>query len=125
MRADVVLIALSLALLVMAIVCVCCLRTTAMELMEQARTARDLLPHDPERAAQEVDALFRRWTQVEKRWQFLSIHEDLMEVTLAVTEARDALDCGDADAACMALSRTMIALDAVLHKELPTPGNIF
>lgn len=125
MRADVVLIALSLVLLATAIACVCCLRATALELMEQARAAQDLLALDPGRAAQQVDELYRRWTDVERRWQFLSIHDDLMEVTLAVTEARDALDCGDADAACMALSRTVIALDAVLHKELPTPGNIF
>lgn len=125
MRADVVLIALSLVLLATAIACVCCLRTTALDLMEQARAAQDLLCLDPARAAQQVDELCRRWTVVERRWQFLSIHEDLMEVTLAVTEARDALDCGDAGTACMALSRAVIALDAVLHKELPTPGNIF
>ena len=125
MRADVVLIALSLVLLATAIACVCCLRTTALDLMEQARAAQDLLCLDHARAAQQVDELCRRWTVVERRWQFLSIHEDLMEVTLAVTEARDALDCGDTGAACMALSRAVIALDAVLHKELPTPGNIF
>lgn len=125
MRADAVLIALSLVLLVMAIVCVCNLRATALDLMEQARAAQDLLAFDPDRAEQEVDALYRRWMSVERRWQFVSIHDDLMEVTLAVSEARDALDCDDTDAAYMALTRTVIALDAVLHKELPTPGNIF
>ena len=45
MRADVVLIALSLVLLATAIACVCCLRTTALDLMEQARAAQlALLP---------------------------------------------------------------------------------
>ena len=95
MRADAVLIALSLVLLVMAIVCVCNLRATALDLMEQARAAQDLLAFDPDRAEQEVDALYRRWMS------------------------------DDTDAAYMALTRTVIALDAVLHKELPTPGNIF
>lgn len=125
MRADVILIALAIVLLATGVVCVCLMRQTALELMDAAQAVSDLLPHEPAAALVLLQDLDARWTAVERRWQFVAIHEDLMEVSLALDEARNALQLDDADSARMACTRIITAIDAILRKELPTPGNIF
>lgn len=125
MRADVILIALAIVLLATGVVCVCLMRRTALDLMDTAQAVSDLLPHEPAAALVLLQDLDARWTAVERRWQFVAIHEDLVEVSLALDEVRDALQLDDADSARMACTRIITTIDTILRKELPTPGNIF
>ena len=63
--------------------------------------------------------------KTEPHWQFIAIHEDLEEVSLALRETQDALLTDDLSAAKVACDRISEAVETILHKELPTPGNIF
>ena len=125
MRANVILILLSLALLVTCSVCVGFMHGTAEELVGIATQAADALPANPEAAEALLERLEALWTSTEPRWQFIAIHNDLAEVTNALKDAQDALLMEDIPAAKTACDHILTAIDTIMRKELPTPGNIF
>ena len=72
-----------------------------------------------------LDAFAARWARTERAWQFIAIHEDIEEISAALREAQEALELEDTTAAALACSRLPAAVEAVLQKEVPSPGNIF
>lgn len=125
MRADVLLIALAIVLLLTGIGCVILMRRTAQQLMTEAELAAALLPADPNSARAQLDELASHWQNALARWRYLVRHEDLFEASQALTDARESLLQGDAAAARMACLRLADLIDAMMEKELPTPDNLF
>ena len=80
---------------------------------------------DAEAARAHLDAFAARWARTERAWQFIAIHEDIEEISAALREAQEALKLEDTTAAALACSRLPAAVEAVLQKEVPSPGNIF
>ena len=115
MRVNLILIVLALVLLGAGMLCVLGLNRSAQALLQEAEAAAEALPGDAEAARAHLDAFAARWARTERAWQFIAIHEDIEEITAALREAQAALAC----------SRLPAAVEAVLRKEVPTPGNIF
>ena len=115
MRTNIAMIVLALLLVATCSVCIGRMAHRAQELMSCAQeTTRQRLA--------EFESL---WQKTEPHWQFIAIHEDLEEVSLALRETQDALLTDDLSAAKAACDRISEAVETILHKELPTPGNIF
>ncbi len=125
MKANIILILLSLSLLVTGSVCVGFMQKTATELQDIATLAAEALPDDPSAATEQLKRLEALWERTEPRWQFIAIHDDLSEVAMALEEAQDALLMDDIPTAKTACDHILSAIDTIMRKELPTPGNIF
>ncbi|MGI5884626.1 MAG: DUF4363 family protein [Candidatus Spyradocola sp.] len=125
MRVNVVLIALALVLLGAGVLCVVALDRSAQALLQEAEAAAAALPQDEAEANARLAAFAERWARTEPVWQFIAIHEDLEEISAALKEAQEALRLGDSTAAALACARLPAAIETVLRKEIPTPGNIF
>ena len=119
MRVNLILIVLALVLLGAGMLCVLGLNRSAQALLQEAEAAAEALPSDAEAARAHLDA------RTERAWQFIAIHEDIEEITAALREAQEALELEDTTAAALACSRLPAAVEAVLQKEVPSPGNIF
>ena len=122
MRTNIAMIVLALLLVATCSVCIGRMAHRAQELTSCAQAAADALPNDPETTRQRLAEFESLWQKTEPHWQFIAIHEDLEEVSLALRETQDALLTDDLSAAKAAISE---AVETILHKELPTPGNIF
>lgn len=125
MRVNLILIVLALVLLGAGMLCVLGLNRSAQALLQEAEAAAAALPGDAEAARAHLDAFAARWARTERAWQFIAIHEDIEEITAALREAQEALELEDTTAATLACSRLPAAVEAVLQKEVPSPGNIF
>lgn len=125
MRTNIAMIVLALLLVAMCSVCIGRMAHRAQELTSCAQAAADALPNDPETTRQRLAEFESLWQKTEPHWQFIAIHEDLEEVSLALRETQDALLTDDLSAAKAACDRISEAVETILHKELPTPGNIF
>lgn len=125
MRANIILIAISLVLLITCSFCVFLMYRTSQQLMDIARIAADALPDHPQEAIEQLKLFRELWDRTEPRWQFISIHDDLAQVSQALQEAQDALLMNDIDTAKLACGRILESIDTIMHKELPTLGNIF
>lgn len=125
MRVNLVLIVLALVLLGTGMLCVLVLNHSAQVLLQEAEAAAAALPEDAETAKMHLNAFAERWEHTERAWQFIAIHEDIEEISAALREAQEALELEDTTAAALACSRLPVAVEAVLRKEVPTPGNIF
>ena len=123
MRVNLILIVLALVLLGAGMLCVLGLNRSAQALLQEAEAAAAALPGDAEAARAHLDAFAARWARTERAWQFIAIHEDM--ISAALREAQEALELEDTTAAALACSRLPAAVEAVLRKEVPTPGNIF
>ena len=122
MRTNIAMIVLALLLVATCSVCIGRMAHRAQELTFCAQAAADALPNDPETTRQRLAEFESLWQKTEPHWQFIAIHEDLKEVSLAL---QDALLTDDLSAAKAACDRIAEAVETILHKELPTPGNIF
>ena len=125
MRTNIAMIVLALLLVATCSVCIGRMTRRAQELTSCAQAAADALPNDPETTRQRLAEFESLWQKTEPHWQFIAIHEDLEEVSLALRETQDALLTDDLSAAKAACHRISEAVETILHKELPTPGNIF
>ena len=125
MRTNIAMIVLALLLVVTCSIVIGKMSQRAQELTACAQAAADALPNDAESARQRLAEFESLWLKTEPRWQFIAIHEDLEEVSLALRETQDALLTDDLSVAKAACDRISEAVETILHKELPTPGNIF
>lgn len=125
MRMNIALIALSMLILTAGIVCVYAMHRNLDALNEEAMYALDSLPDDAEGALAALDRFATRWERLKKLWQLFAIHEDLDNVTRALTEAQNALSAHDMQQATNACDALLLALEVIHEKEVPSMGNIF
>lgn len=125
MRMNAALILLSLLMLTAGIICVCGMHSNLEALTAEAAFAANSLPQDADAAIAALNRFSARWAKLEARWQLFAIHEDLDNVTSALTEAQNALETGDVQQAKTACDQLYFTLRTIHRKEVPSAGNIF
>ena len=126
MKANIIMIVLSVAILVGGIGLVVYTTSSAQEMIELCQQAVKLVEREDLAAASLlIDQFCQKWYKAEPYWQVVAIHSDLNAVTDTLVRVQDALDQQDQQEAHLQCRLLAGALLSMVDKEAPRIENIF